>query len=278
MRPPVHERGERFEMAMTEAKGRSRNPDSEPVWRRPTLGELFNRPLPPLGLLDRTLMRGVGYVVLPSFASITGLEHVRPEMDPFVLALNHTSRYEAVALPALLVYHRSGRRVHFLADWNFQMIPGIGLLYRRSGAIVVTRKSARPRFLNLLKPLYAHAEPSHVRALAHLKAGRSVGVFPEGTVNRDPERLLRGRLGAARLSLEAGVPVVPAGIREVESDTRLPRYELSIGPPISPRPTTQGPIAGADVRAWHATIMTEIARLSGKAWEPMPREPRHGTP
>lgn len=265
-------------MAMTEAKGRSRNAESEPRWRRPTLGELFRRPLPALGLFDRTIMRSVGYFVLPSFANIDGLENVRPELDPFVLAFNHSTQFEALALPALLVYHRSGRRVHFLADWNFQMIPGIGLLYRRSGAIVVTRKSARPRFLNVLKPLYAHAEPSHVRALAHLRAGRSVGIFPEGTVNRDPERLLRGRLGAARLSLEGGVPVVPAGIREVESDTRLPRYMLSFGAPLRPRSFEGGQITGSDVRAWHATIMTEIARLSGKAWEPLPREPRNGTP
>lgn len=265
-------------MAMTDADRRSRTPDPELPWRRPTLTDLFHRPLNGLGLFDRSIMRGLGYFVLPCFESIRGLEHVRPEADPFVLALNHSTRLEAVALPALLVYHRTGRRVHFLADWNFQMIPGIGLLYRRSGAIVVTRKSARPRFLNVLKPLYSYREPSHARALAHLRAGRSVGIFPEGTVNRDPERLLRGRLGAARLSLEAGVPVVPGGIRDVGGDPRRPRFELNFGPPLVPRPRTGEQVASADVRAWHATIMTEIARLSGKAWEPLPQEPRHGTP
>jgi 1-acyl-sn-glycerol-3-phosphate acyltransferase len=265
-------------MAMTDANSRSRTPEMERSWRCPTLSELFHRPLHGLGLVDRAITRGLGYFVLPSFETIRGLEHVRPEADPFVLALNHSTRLEAVALPALLVYHRGGRRVHFLADWNFQMIPGIGLLYRRSGAIVVTRKPARPRFLNVLKPLYAHREPSHTRALAHLKAGRSIGVFPEGTVNRDPERLLRGRLGAARLSLEADVPVVPGGIRDVGNDPRWPRFELNIGAPLRPRPRPAGPVASADVRVWHATIMTEIARLSGKAWEPLPQEPRHGTP
>jgi 1-acyl-sn-glycerol-3-phosphate acyltransferase len=265
-------------MAMTDANGRSRTPETELAWRCPTLSELFHRPLNGLGLLDRAIMRVVSYFVLPSFETIRGLEHVRPDVDPFVLALNHSTRFEALALPPLLVYHRNGRRVHFLADWNFQMIPGIGLLYRRSGAIVVTRKSARPRFLNVLKPLYAHREPSHVRALAHLKSGRSIAIFPEGTVNRDPERLLRGRLGAARLSLEAGAPVVPGGIRDVGGDARWPRFELNLGAPLWPRKRAAEPVAGADVRAWHATIMTEIARLSGKAWEPLPQEPRHGTP
>ena len=265
-------------MAMTDIGSRCRETRAPMAWRDPTPTELFNQPLPALGRVDRFLVRSLGYFVMPRFSDIRGLEHVQPENDPFVLALNHSTRFEALALPALLMYHRGGRRVHFLADWNFQMIPGIGLLYRRSGAIVVMRKSARPRFLNALKPLYAHVEPSHSRALAHLRAGRSVGIFPEGTVNRDPERLLRGRLGAARLSLEAGVAVVPGGIRIVGGDARRPQLEVDLGAPLHPAPKQPGPVTRADVRFWHDRIMTEIARLSGKAWEPLPQEPRHGTP
>jgi len=265
-------------MAVNQQDARSRGPAAAPTWRRPTIKELYNQPLPHLGLADRTLTRSLGYFVLSSFSSIRGLEHVSPEADPFVLALNHTTRFEAVALPALLMYLRGGRRVHFLADWNFQMIPGIGLLYRRSEAIVVMRKSARPRFLNVLKPLYAPAEPPHRRALAHLSAGRSIGIFPEGTVNSDPGRLVRGRLGAARLSLEAAVPVVPGGIRVVGNDAGRPQLELDFGPPMHATTHSSASVTRADVRAWHDRIMTEIARLSGKAWEPPPREPRHGTP
>ncbi|MBS0244736.1 MAG: 1-acyl-sn-glycerol-3-phosphate acyltransferase [Proteobacteria bacterium] len=264
-------------MAIGDTAGRARAPEAQPLWERPTFLELLRRPLSPLGLLDRSLTRVFSYYSLPRFSSISGLEHIGRDQDPFILALNHSTRFEAIALPPLLVYYRGGRRVHFLADWNFQMIPGIGLLYRRSGAIVVTRKNARPRFLNALKPLYTHAEPSHRRALAHLKAGRSIGIFPEGTVNRDPERLLRGRLGAARLSLESGVPVVPAGIRVLGNEGAQPRLDLRFGPALTP-PKIVGDVQSADVRAWHGVIMTEIARLSGKAWEPLPKEPRNGTP
>lgn len=264
-------------MAMTKATGQGDPPEGGEPWRVPTMAEVINRPLPALDLFDRTLMRLVSAFVLPCFASVRGLEHIDRDLDPFVLALNHASRLEAVALPPLLLYHRGGRRVHFMADWNFQMIPGIGLLYRRSGAIVVMRKSARPRFLNILKPLYAHAEPSHERALAHLKAGRSVGIFPEGTVNRDPERLLRGRLGAARLSLEANVPVVPGGLRVVSNASRRVQLELELGPALKPKARSSGPVESTDVRAWHSVIMSEIARLSGKSWEPLPQERRHGT-
>lgn len=247
------------------------------VWCRSTFGEIVRQPLPSIAWRDRVLTRLVTATAMPALVDISGLEHVSEVRDPFVLALNHTTRFEAVALPALLMYYRGGRRVHFLADWNFQMIPGIGLLYRRSGAIVVMRKSARPRFLNVLKPLYGPSEPSHARALAHLKAGRSVGVYPEGTVNRDPERLLRGRFGAARLSLEAGVPVVPGGIRVHANDGWRPSLEIRFGPPLRPERPADGSVDRAEVRRWHVTIMNEIAALSGKSWESLPEEPSHGT-
>ena len=57
-------------------------------------------------------------------------------------------------MPALLLLHRGGRLVHFLADWNFRLIPGVGFIYARAQVVTVTRKSAKPRFLNILKPLY----------------------------------------------------------------------------------------------------------------------------
>jgi 1-acyl-sn-glycerol-3-phosphate acyltransferase len=247
-------------------------------WRPPSPQEIYRHPLPLLGPMDRVLTRAVNTLLLPRFTSVTGLEHVGREADPFILALNHSTRFEAVALPALLMYVRGGALVHFMADWNFQMIPGIGLLYRRSGAIVVMRKSARPRFLNALKPIYAPAGPSHERALVQLKAGRSIGIFPEGTVNHDPERLLRGRPGAARLSLEAGVPVVPGGIRITGGTPRRPLISLEIGAPLAPRPTHGRQVSNAIVREWHAAIMTEIARLCGKTSEPIRQERRNETP
>jgi 1-acyl-sn-glycerol-3-phosphate acyltransferase len=111
------------------------------------------------------------------------------------------------------------------------------------------------------------------RTRTHLLCGRSVGFFPEGTVNRDAGRLLAGRRGAARLSLETGTPVVPVGIRfphvspgQVIGDGAA--MEIHIGAPLSPPgcPSRVAPLA--TVRAWHATIMGEIGRLSGKAWHP----------
>jgi 1-acyl-sn-glycerol-3-phosphate acyltransferase len=167
------------------------------------------------------------------------------------------------------MFHRGGRLIHFLADWNFRLIPGVGLIYRRGGVITVTRKPARPRFLNVFKPLYMDPVPPLERARRHLLAGRSVGIFPEGTANGNPERLLGGRLGAARLSLETGVPVMPMGIRFPAATAAKPTdgpMEIHIGAPLRPSVPGPEPAPLDKVRDWHAKLMNEIARLSGKSW------------
>jgi 1-acyl-sn-glycerol-3-phosphate acyltransferase len=244
----------------------SGRPRAEP----PSVSAILSWPLPELGVLDRALVRGAALVARHRVKSIRGLEHIAPERDPFILALNHGTRQEALLVPPLLILLRGGRGIHFLADWNFRMIPGVDLLYRRAGAITVPRKPARPRILNALRPLFTDALPPFEQARGHLAAGRPVGIFPEGTVNRDAALLLRGRHGAARLSLETGAPVVPAGIRfpTVPRGTSVPEgspMEIEIGPPLRPSPVKRA-LAQPSVAEWHAQMMTEIGRLSGKSW------------
>jgi 1-acyl-sn-glycerol-3-phosphate acyltransferase len=110
--------------------------------------------LPSLGLGDRLVLRALALIASRHVLAIHGLQHIRPATDPFILAANHSTRRESLLVPALLLLHRGGRLVHFLADWNFRLIPGVGFIYARAQVVTVTRKSAKPRFLNILKPLY----------------------------------------------------------------------------------------------------------------------------
>lgn len=49
-------------------------------------------------------------------------------------------------------------------------------------------------------------------ALALLDSGRSIGIFPEGSLSPQEGGVARPRTGAARLALMTGVPVVPVGV------------------------------------------------------------------
>jgi 1-acyl-sn-glycerol-3-phosphate acyltransferase len=240
-------------------------------WRTLTVSEILACPLPRLAAGDRVLLRALAACATRYVGAIDGLQHIRVAQDPFILVANHSTLCEALLVPAMLMLHRGGSRVHFLADWNFRLIPGVGFLYARAEVVTVTRKSAKPRLLNALKPLYAHPLPTLERARAHLAAGCSVGIFPEGEVNRIPTRLLRGRRGAARLSLETGAPVVPMGICFPDrgpgrtSPTSC-TMALRIGQPLIPRGPQRQRASLAAVSEWHGVIMTEIGRLADKAW------------
>jgi 1-acyl-sn-glycerol-3-phosphate acyltransferase len=241
------------------------------AWEPPALAELLRVPLPAQNSIDAWLVRGLALLARQQVLAVAGLEHVRAAHDPFVLALNHSTRTEALLVPALLVLHRGGRLIHFFADWNYQLLPGIGLIYRRAQTITVTRKSARPAFLNVLKPLYMTPPGALERARLHLASGRSVGIFPEGTVNRDPGRLLAGHRGAAYLSLATGTPVIPVGIRFPGSAGHITdhaRMQVTIGAPLVPPRRRGRRPSRAELRQWHAAVMGEISRLSGRTWNP----------
>jgi Acyltransferase len=121
-----------------------------------TVTEILACPLPRLGPGDRLLLRALALCASRYVVAIDGLQHIRPAQDPFILVANHSTLCESLLVPAMLLLHRAGGRVHFLADWNFRLIPGVGFLYARAEVVTVTRKSAKPRLLNVLKPLYAH--------------------------------------------------------------------------------------------------------------------------
>lgn len=220
------------------------------------MSQAITRPLPNLDLVDRSLVRLFAGLATRHVHRVDGIANIMPHRDPFIFALNHSSKREALLIPALLHLFRGGARVHFLADWNFKLVPGVAQLYARGGVITVDQKRARPRWLETLRPFLVEPTPAHDRACDLLAAGRSIGIFPEGTVNRNPQRLLFGRRGAASLAVASGAPLVPAGLRRLGDGT----LALVIGEPRVAVPH--------DVDATHASLMRSIADLSGKIWRP----------
>ncbi|MEM8934367.1 MAG: lysophospholipid acyltransferase family protein [Acidobacteriota bacterium] len=259
------------EVDSTPARGR--------VWDWPP-ADLMERPLPHIDRVTRFFVRVGLRRSLQQVIEVRGLEYIEESQDPFLVVANHSQRFEAVMLPAILMWHRHGRRIYYMADWPMMLVPGVGLMYRAGKIIPVFNKSAKPPFLNALKPLYQRRHPGTAweRASAILQAGHPVGVFPEGTMNRHPRTLLRGRAGAAMLALENGVPVVPVGIRFPENDGTQPigdrdRMTIEVAPPITADADRDGnTVSKRAAVAFHEKIMRELERLSGKAWNP--RGPR----
>lgn len=202
---------------------------------------------------------------------IRGLDHVSTECDPFILAMNHTVKLEAPIVPAILGGLRGGKMIRFIADWNLMLIPPVYFIYRAGQVIVLDRKPAKPAFLNMFRPWLTSKTPAMERAEELIDQGHSIGIFPEGTTNPDSQRLLRGFYGAAKLSVVKGVPVVPAGIRfpNHRGTGRIGEFEpmeIEIGKPMSP-PLHDAKPPRRVVYDFHAAIMQEIARLSGKSWQ-----------
>jgi len=207
---------------------------------------------------------------------VHGLEHITPEKDPQIILLNHNQKMEAILVPSFLVFARYGKRVHFLSDWNFRLIPGLSFFLRKAETIILMNKSAKPRFLNVLKPLFAPDVSGYERAQQKLEQGATVGIYPEGTINRDPKRLLRGYTGAARLSLVTGAPVVPVGIRfpglaDGEPIRERIPMEMEIGAPLKPPQIIREPTL-EQIKERHACLMQAIGVLSGKTWDPSHRK------
>jgi 1-acyl-sn-glycerol-3-phosphate acyltransferase len=222
---------------------------------------------PGIRLLCRTLLTVFrGWLI-----EARGVANIQPSKGPFILAMNHSQRPEAILAPTWISFLRGGHTVHFMADWNFLMIPVVGGIIAAHEPIVVTRKDAKPRFLNRFKGRYAAALPPFEEARCRIERGRCVGVFPEGTVNRHPEQMLRGYNGAARLALETGVPVVPGGIRFPGAGKRrrvsdLDAFSVEFGTPMGGGVPCADP-SPAVVREFHEQIMTSISTLAGKRWQ-----------
>ena len=125
--------------------------------------------------------------------TMSGLENI-PRRGGAVLAINHTGYFDFTyaGLPGAQV----GRFVRFMAKKSIWSNPVAGPLMRGMRHIPVDREAGQGSF---------------DAALAALRAGELVGVFPEATISRSFE-LKAFKSGAVRLAQDAVVPVLPVTI------------------------------------------------------------------
>ena len=151
-------------------------------------------------------------VVIPLLNAVTkrtwqGAENI-PKSGPAIIISNHMS-YADVLFFAQFLF-KNGRAPRFIGKRSVFNVPVIGRILLAAGQIPVDREST-------------HASKALDHAVAALKAGHLIGIYPEGTLTRD-ENLwpMVAKTGAARLAIITQLPIVPVaawGIAEV-----LPPY------------------------------------------------------
>jgi 1-acyl-sn-glycerol-3-phosphate acyltransferase len=204
-----------------------------------------------------------GMIAQPLFSAwwrpwIEGEENL-PETGPAILVSNHLAEGETILLPAVLK-----RRLYFTPKSELFAMGGLkGFALKwflRSIKMMPLDRSGGKRSANDMAAFFQI-----------LQDGNLVVMFPEG--GRSPDgRLYRGRTGAARLALQAGVPVIPIAV----SDTRLAKGRLGI--PRLHRPgirigkpmdfsAYQGAGNNRDTLRWITDqVMNAIMEMSGQTY------------
>ncbi len=108
-----------------------------------------------------------------------------------MIAINHTSYVDW--LPAALAVHRRGRRIRYMIKAEMQQVKIVNFLIRHTKTVPVNRGAGAEAYAD---------------AVRLLRAGEVVGLMPEATISRSFE-LKEFKTGAARMALEAEVPMVP---------------------------------------------------------------------
>ncbi|MBN1579345.1 MAG: 1-acyl-sn-glycerol-3-phosphate acyltransferase [Anaerolineae bacterium] len=111
---------------------------------------------------------------------------------PKVIVANHPSTTDPFLVAALIP-----ERVSILIEETLFKVPLFGRYLHYTHHVPVVR---------------AHGWLALERGRALLEAGRSVVIFPEGSVSPHEGGFYRPHTGAARLALSTGAPVVPIGI------------------------------------------------------------------
>lgn len=137
-----------------------------------------------LEIAARTGVRATGTRI-----TFRGLDNL-PATGGAAIAINHTSYVDF--LPAGLAATERGRRLRFMIKAEMDRVRPVHYLIKYTRAIPVDRGAGAD---------------AYAAAVAALRAGELVGVYPEATISRSFE-LKNFKTGAVRMALEAGVPVV----------------------------------------------------------------------
>lgn len=191
-----------------------------------------------------SLCRVAGRVLAFTLADVrvSGLDRV-PRRGPLLIVCNHLNNVDPILLASYFP-----RPVYALTKVELTSIPVIGTLADWYGAIPVRR---------------GEFDRGAIEAsLAHLRAGKAVLVFPEGTRSKTGA-LQEPKAGLSLLASRSGAPILPVAVYGSEKARGLPivwehpRITIRLGEPVS-LPIQRGRHGH---RAFTHDVMRRIAAL-----------------
>lgn len=135
----------------------------------------------------RRILKALCFVLFPS--RMVGAEKLEGEA-PFIITANHQSLMD----PILLAVHVKRHQIHFLGKDSLRRVPVLRWLVDHLHMIPVNRKATDIAAMR--------------RCLAALKAGRVVGIYPEGT-RKEQTMMEEMGSGIGLVALRSGVPLYP---------------------------------------------------------------------
>jgi 1-acyl-sn-glycerol-3-phosphate acyltransferase len=146
-----------------------------------------------------------------------GVDHL-PTSGPTLVIGNHDSYWDPVAIG---IAGRKRRQIRALAKDTLWNVPGLAPILNGMGQVPIKRGAGDAQALET--------------AIAHLRGGACIGVFPEGTTSRG--RTLRARSGVGRLA--KAVPETTIVLCTVKGTVDIarfparPRIEVEFFPPAA---------------------------------------------
>lgn len=185
-----------------------------------------------------------------------GTEHLAQPSGVIVCG-NHISQVDVFCIAHAL--YDNGRPPFFLAKDSLFRLPFFGRLIGWAGQIPVYRGTGR-------------AVEAYRAAVDAVNAGKTVPIYPEGTITKDPDLWpMTGKTGAARIALETRKPVIPFaqwGPQEIMAPYSgkfrpFPKKTMRVlfGPPVDLSDLYDQPATGEVVREATDRIMAAITGL-----------------
>lgn len=188
-------------------------------------------------------------------ASAEGLDII-PRTGPAILVANHVGQQDPLLLTYAIVRATGGRAPHTIAKWK------------------IFHSALSQRWLKTI-PLYANRQRTVDQAMALLKRGELVLVYPEARINSLPT-ISKVKTGAARLALSTHVPIIPIGLQRTSVppkhslahafDLAYGRVHIRVGQPVDVSEWYNTPIDRPLLNTVMGKIMQSVATLGNKTY------------